>query len=236
VPRGATPGSHLAAKISSYPLSGQRRARTGQGRSRGFTLLEALVGLTVLGLIVVVAFAALRLGTRTWESSLQRAETTDQVRSVLHFLRRQLGAAMPEPRQVQQGVRPSFRGERDRLDFVTPAPRYATNAGLYQMLLALERGQEGAELVLYYAPYDPGAEELPDLERRHRDDEDARRVLLTGLDRPGFYYYGVAHAGESPSWQEQWADDAEGLPQLVDLRLWADGPPLVVQLHSDSLR
>ena len=67
------------------------RSRLAQS---GFTLLELLIAITLMGLILVVLYSGLRLGLNSSESGGQRAEATDRLRLVHEFLRRQLAQSM----------------------------------------------------------------------------------------------------------------------------------------------
>ncbi|MDH3594369.1 MAG: prepilin-type N-terminal cleavage/methylation domain-containing protein, partial [Rhodospirillales bacterium] len=68
--------------------------RPGRPRSGGFTLVELLVALTLLGLIFVALFGGLRFGTRTWETGNQRSEAFAEVEVMQSLLRRQLAQAV----------------------------------------------------------------------------------------------------------------------------------------------
>ena len=43
---------------------------------RGFTLLELLVAITLLGLLMAALFGGLRLGTRVWETADARLDSS----------------------------------------------------------------------------------------------------------------------------------------------------------------
>ncbi|MCK7491836.1 MAG: type II secretion system GspH family protein [Comamonadaceae bacterium] len=63
-------------------------------RQTGFTLLELVVAITLMGLVLVVLYSGLRLGLNGWDSGEQRAEATNRLRLVQEFLRRQLAQSM----------------------------------------------------------------------------------------------------------------------------------------------
>ena len=52
---------------------------------RGFTLLELLISLTLLGLILVLLFGGLRLSVRSWDSVQRQVDNLNSVRSVESF-------------------------------------------------------------------------------------------------------------------------------------------------------
>ncbi|HNT58060.1 MAG TPA: prepilin-type N-terminal cleavage/methylation domain-containing protein, partial [Syntrophales bacterium] len=60
--------------------------------NRGFTLLELLISLTLLSVIAVLVFGALRLGVRAWEKGEATIETRQRERIVMDLLQRQMAS------------------------------------------------------------------------------------------------------------------------------------------------
>jgi len=59
-------------------------------RAQGFTLLELLIGMTLVGFILSLLFAGLNLGTRSWEAGEKRMVTSSRQAVVVGFIRRAL--------------------------------------------------------------------------------------------------------------------------------------------------
>src|SRR5438093_3847644 len=64
------------------------KARTPN--NTGFTLLEVLVSLSILGMIATVAFAGLSIGIDSWRRGAQRIEDLDRRFAVERLLPRQM--------------------------------------------------------------------------------------------------------------------------------------------------
>lgn len=92
-------------------------------RSGGFTLLEVLIALSIVGLLLTIAFGGLRVAMAAWRQGEDRAEAHQHVRAVSYTLSRALGAAYPY--RATRGLSPEvvvlFGGAESRLEFVTQA-------------------------------------------------------------------------------------------------------------------
>ncbi len=95
---------------------------------RGFTLLELLLALTIVTLLLLVAFTGLRVGLGAWRRGEDRAAGMEHARGLPQALSRALGAIYPyqAPRAQAEQVVVIFEGESDRLGFVTTAPPVPT--------------------------------------------------------------------------------------------------------------
>ena len=67
-----------------------------QRRRRGFTLVELLVVMTLLGLIATALFGGLRFGVRAWESGGARSAAFAEIEIAQSLLRRLLELEVPE--------------------------------------------------------------------------------------------------------------------------------------------
>ena len=203
-------------------------------RQGGFTLIELLVAIMILTLFMTASMGAVRIASRSWSAGQERADATEELRSVAGFLRRQL-AQMPRLR-VGEGdnERITLIADDQHLRFVAPAPQFAFGPGLITYELAVETIDDRAALTLTYAPFDPGAE---------RFDEPltgVREVLALDFESIRFSYFGAQDEKGIAEWQDSWAHDAELFPQAVRIRTREEGaddgwPDLVLALRSGEL-
>ncbi len=203
-------------------------------RAGGFTLLELLVAIMILSLVMTVAFGAVRLGGRSWEAGIERANASEEVRAVSDFLRRQFAQMIPMSMGDEGVIQIAFAGNRNSIRFIAPAPRHPAVAGLLVYTLVTEEYAAAQRLVLSYAPFDPGAGDLPEAE------SDQHLILAEGFAAISFEFFGKRAADSKPSWHAEWQDDEENLPELVRIRLVAmkgigNWPELVLNIRVEEL-
>ncbi len=193
----------------------------------GFTLLELVVAITLMGLVLVVLYSGLRLGLNGWDSGERRAEATNRLRSVEEFLRRQLAQSMTVY-QTSNDRRERFvvfAGRSEEIEFVAPMPARLGLGGLYRMRIGMANGQ----LQLHWRPYLPGDPAAG---------EERETVLLEGVSAVEWAYFGPERDNdrEPPRWRADWAS-TERRPLLARLNLTLRGEPwpdLVVALVEGS--
>lgn len=190
-------------------------------RQSGFTLLEVLIALSILGLLVVGLTYGLRAGLALWAAQQRHLSETAELDSAARVLRTIL-TRIPMP-----GGRPIERltGSADSFAFVGELPTGLGNARLADMKLALDHGR----LALFWTPYRhqlPGAAAPAPIETD----------LLPRVAAMELAYFGPPTPSEPPRWQADW--DALYAPDLIrvrlifpagDVRRWPDllvAPPL----------
>ena len=200
-------------------MSGQRRY--GDLSQGGFTLLELLISITLLGMILVLLFGGLRLGVRSWDAVQQRVDNLNTVRSVESFLRREMALTQPYRWKTGTGQRLAFLGERSKVNFVAQLPARIGSGGLYAIALEIERSEKGKRLVWRHIPIDP-------LVRDFSSVSQAPEIVLAGaelssVDDIWLTYFGRTTDAAAPVWIERWESDTR-LPMLIRIQVrFADG-------------
>ncbi|MEZ5599862.1 MAG: prepilin-type N-terminal cleavage/methylation domain-containing protein [Candidatus Competibacteraceae bacterium] len=197
--------------------------RGAERRQQGFSLLELVVAITLMGLVLVVLYGGLRLGLNGWDSGERRAEASNRLRSAQEFLRRQLAQSMTvyETNDDRRERFVVFAGRSEGIEFVAPMPARLGQGGLYRMWIEMADGQ----LRLRQRPYLPGDPAAG---------EERVNVLLEGVSAMEWAYFGPERDNdqESPRWHADWTS-TERRPLLVRLNLTLRGeswPDLVVAL------
>jgi general secretion pathway protein J len=218
-PRVCSPVSRLPSPVSRF--------------SRGFTLLEVLLAVTLLALLLAGAYSGIQTAVKAMHSGELVIERLDRVRTVQSFLRRQLGLIMPLPYEQTPEGNYVFEGDRSLMRFVAPMPGYLSHGGPYVQTLALTRGRDGLRLVFSGAMlngFDPKEEKAAE-----RDPV----VLLDHIRDGGFAYRALDEQGELGPWTDAW-DDTNVTPLMIRIQLVmrsgerVDWPTLDVPMMLDA--
>ena len=181
-------------------------------RTQGFTLLELLIGLVLIGMIMTLLFGGLHLASRSWDAGELRSESSDHVSLLQGFLRRELRQTYPYRWRKKTDTEMAFAGRSDRVRFVAPIVAQLGPGGLYLVSLELVRDSESGELVLRRAVPEPDSGDFTAL------DNAEKVVLAKHVDTLAFSYYGAASKDVAPSWSDTWTNTTL-LPTLIRVRI-----------------
>lgn len=186
---------------------------SGRRAATGFTLIETVVALTLLAVMLAMLFAGLRTGIRAWDSGSGRGDRADQVLLAWSFVRKELTAAFPWRLKDPLSVRLAFKGERERLRFVSMRPAEIGGGGLAFVSFEFEppRGAGGSGRLVMRRSF--AAAENRDFAPV---DEAEKFALLEGVSVARFEYYGAENDTMPPAWSDKW-DYPQRLPSHVRL-------------------
>jgi general secretion pathway protein J len=185
------------------------RRRSAQG---GFTLVELLLAITLMSLLLGLAYGGLRAATRASDRGQEVLEDSSRLRITHQFIRRQLNLMLPLAYSAEDpetgGERVVFEGGPAAVQFVGPMPGYLGNGGPHVQRMELVGGDEGVNLVFSHSW-------LSNFEPERLYDRDPV-VLLEGLDDAAFEYLAGDEEGLPAGWVGSW-DDPTQLPLAVRL-------------------
>jgi general secretion pathway protein J len=198
-------------------------------RAAGFTLLELLVAMTVLGVLTGLLATGLSFGTRIWEREQNQLEQWAELQMVQDVIRRTLGEAWPLKAPTLAGIDAGnegivFVGTDTSVEFVGPPPAQSLVGGVYQYTLLGRDGPGGVSLVLTWRLRGPEATQRSDKRRggvRARRDaaaEGKEVVLVDHLANAEFSYFGASDEEVKPRWRDRW-QNASKLPLLIRLEI-----------------
>lgn len=198
---------------------------------RGFTLMELLLALAIVGILMAIAFGGLRVAVSAWQRGEDRAEAHQHVRSVALTLARAVGSASPYRASRGTGSDPVvlFAGNDRRVEFVTQAPPFpfAIPIAFTAVVLSFDEGGGPGLVVRQRA--------LPNHEPFERAEVVYRDPTVTTLS--------LAYLDESGSWKDTWdGGEARKTPRAVKITLGTttngrteELPPFTVSLRVAAL-
>ena len=164
----------------------------------GFTLVELLVAVTLLGFVSVLLFGGLRLGTRVWERTRTGFESDRAVHAAEAAMADAIGHAYPRlVRKSPTESEVAFTGSSSNIALTA----WSGDAGLASVVIATK--QDGQRLVLTVASH-------PELQ----NDAAPSTTVLAGVASVAFGYFGVAAGEKGPRWHSDWQGQRV-LPSLV---------------------
>jgi len=197
-------------------MSGHGGSATRAG-ARGFTLLEVLAALALLGLLMLGVYAGVHIATRSVHAGHARIERLDRMRAAQQLLRRELAQAMAQTiSHDDQGVPQVFDGTAAQVRYVAPLPGYLGALGpQLQTLRLVDGGANGLRLELALALLPPaGGQPQPVGEPQ---------LLIDHVRSGRFSYRGVDARGRATPWLARWTD-GRTLPRLLRVELQLEGP------------
>ena len=203
--------------------------------TRGFTLLEMLVGLTLLGVMLILIYASLNVGLRAWDTGERRVSEAARQRVVQSFLRRELSQLFPVRWRGIAESKIAFEGAKDELKFVTMLTLGASarEGGLQwgHLYVAGDEtpgGERGQTLFIKRSAFNLQAKDWDGV------DEAKPIALVTGVKAFELGYYGAENDTVDPQWTSEWINPLR-MPQLIRITLQVDDgrnvPPLIVSLR-----
>jgi prepilin-type N-terminal cleavage/methylation domain-containing protein len=175
---------------------------------RGFTLVELIIALAIVGALLVVAFGGLRVAVSAWQRGDERVEVQQHTRSLTLTLARAVSASYPyaAPAQAGQGAVILFKGAQDRLEFVTRASPFPASVpvAFTAVVVELTSDREEPKLVIRQRIL-PNHDPFKDAEIVLEDD------AIKALE---LHYLGDG------GWQTEWDAQIQGtLPRAIRIAL-----------------
>ena len=179
-------------------------------RQGGFTLVEMLLAMTLMSMLLALAYGGLRASTRATEKGQQILQDSGRIRMAHQFVRKQITQMMPLAffQDESTDQRTVFLGESQGFRFVAPMPGYLGYGGPQVQELYFERGEDGLELVLSHAL-------LQGFDESYL--YQAEPIFLLGkIKSARFSYLGRDETGELGDWVQTW-EQVDSLPAAVSL-------------------
>jgi general secretion pathway protein J len=199
-------------------MSGDNRKRCPEA---GFTLVEVMVAVVILGMVMLATATALRTFGMTYERLLGATDQSSEMREVTRFLNLALRDTLPDTNVVD--------GSGTELMWVAPLDRVGSAGGLQHLRLR----KRGDALELSFAPYIRGESTEGEPNWGLMVDN---FVLVDDVDRLSFQYF--LDPWSDPVTSYRAGDSSPTIPYAIGLELVVAGkawPPLIVALDGYPL-
>jgi general secretion pathway protein J len=187
------------------PAAQQRRL----GNEAGFTLLELIVVIAVLGFLIVGLTQGVRAGLTLWDAQSRRIGDTAELDAAARVLRALLSGIAPSPSGATipgAAGNGELKGTGESLAFVGEMPTGLGTTQRADITLAMSRGR----LVLRWTPHRHELTGAP-------APEPIETELIRHIHGLELAYWGSPSPDQGAGWQAQW--DGPGIPDLIRVRL-----------------
>jgi prepilin-type N-terminal cleavage/methylation domain-containing protein len=188
---------HQRVNIRHAPLSSSRE---------GFTLLELMVSIAIIGLIVVIVGAAMRLGFRSVDAGERKMDSIQRTRASLTIIEYQIQSQIPLFVNDNGTQKSSFKGDKTSMEFFTNYSIWGGEKGYVSLSYKVEADNSGKKIL-------SASETLIGL------GSGGETRLLNGYDDIFFEYFYKDPTEEEGQWVEKWPDDELNIPEKVRLHL-----------------
>lgn len=204
-------------------------------QAAGFTLVELLLAVTLMSILLALAYGGFRAATQASQRGQVLLEEAGRLRITHQFLRRQLNQMLPLEFRLgdsEEELPVMFLGDANRIQFVAPMPGYLGAGGPQVQVLELVEENGGLTMLFRHALYDGFAPEA-----LYENDP---VVLLEGLEYAQFEFLTRDEQGFAAEWTTFW-EDVSLLPLAVRLdadfgeRAQVTWPVLTTQVRVDPM-
>ncbi|MCX7085764.1 MAG: prepilin-type N-terminal cleavage/methylation domain-containing protein [Methylococcales bacterium] len=184
-----------------------------KSKTLGFTLIEVLIGLTLLSIMTVLLFTSLKICADSWERGEKKIASVNEMAVVYHFFQEHLSVAKPILNESLVDEKPfSFQGGVTSLQFVSNFPESVGKQGLQIFTVALVEEDNTANINVKVTPYNAAGGDAD--EESEVDDV----ILLKHVSEFKLSYFGSEDGMSDGVWLDDWLNKSV-LPLLVKVNI-----------------
>ncbi|HWH39113.1 MAG TPA: prepilin-type N-terminal cleavage/methylation domain-containing protein [Usitatibacter sp.] len=184
-------------------------------RAQGFTLIELVLALTILGTMLLLLYSGLSFALRSWDAGDVNGRLTVDRRIGANFLRREVSELFPMRWKDPTTLKLAFEGDTDHLRFVSARPAGIATGGLSLVAINVEadpKNQRLHNLVMRRAMPDDAQKDFAPVEKAESS------ILIPEVDSVAFSYFGAENDFAEPAWTDSWKFQNR-IPLMIRLRV-----------------
>ncbi|MDH4266818.1 MAG: prepilin-type N-terminal cleavage/methylation domain-containing protein [Deltaproteobacteria bacterium] len=193
----------------------------GMAKSRGFTLVEVMITLTILGFILLMIFGVFRLALSAWEKGENLKEDYQQVRITSQLISRQIKSIVPYKIKSRkaEGNYMAFEGKARSVKFVSALPlKTRQPQGFVYVIYDFKKSEKGDGTLVLYEQRVLNRDFMSENPR-----EESGVPLIEHLAEVRFEYYREedAQKNQAAEWVEEWnTREEKDLPRAIRITLF----------------
>lgn len=184
----------------------------------GFTLVELVLAMVLLGVMISLMYSGITFALRSWDAADANGRLVADRRLGENFLRREISQVFPMRWKDPTNVRYAFEGSEHVLRFVSSRPAGVSLGGLALAGVDVEADPKHPKthnLVMRRALADPDAADFGAL------DDAKPSILVEGVSSVDFTYFGAENDFSEPRWWPTWPYPAH-MPTIVRIHMTAE--------------
>ena len=174
----------------------------------GFTLLELMISIAIVGIMVSIMVAVLRLGFRSVEAGEKKIESLERVRASVNLIDAQMQSEIPLRHEENGENKYYFKGQPALLEFSTNHSIWGGETGYVVVSYRVVEGEQGKR-TLWASENGVGQENKKEVK------------LLDLFDEMYFEYFYQDPTEKEGKWIDEWTE-ATLLPKKIRLHLIKD--------------
>ncbi len=182
--------------------------KKGKRNNLGFTLLELMISIAIVGIMVSILVAVLRLGFRSIEAGEKKIESLERVRASVNLIDAQIQSEIPLTHEENGENKYYFIGQPALLEFSTNHSIWGGETGYVVVSYRVVEESQGKR-TLWASENGVGQENKKEIK------------LLDLFDEMYFEYFYQDPIKEEGKWVDEWTE-AAFLPNKIRLHLIKD--------------
>lgn len=184
-------------------------------RAAGFTLIEMVVAMTILGTMLMLLYSGLTFALRSWDASDVNGRLTVDRRIGENFLRREISELFPMRWKDPVTLKMAFEGDPRHLRFVSSRPAGIAMGGL--ALVSVDLAEDPHDhrrhnLVMRRAMPDDEQKDFGPLDKAEAS------ILIGNVESIELAYFGSENDFAEPHWVDEWKIPSK-VPLMIRLRV-----------------